>query len=401
MTIAVLGGGASGMAAALAAAKTPGVQVVVLERQSRLGRKLAATGNGRCNLTNLDMGIDRYHGDVAFAWRALQTWHPEKILAWFRSMGLLTVAEPGGRVYPLSDQAASVVDVLRLSLESAGAEVRCGVHVETLRREKGGFRITWQDGSLFADRVIVACGGAAGAKLGGGKWGYEFLEKLGHKTTALQPSLVQLKTEGELGKSLKGIRADALVTVQKKDTVLAQSEGEVQFTEYGLSGPAIFEVSRFAKPGTVVNLDLFRAYSHGALFELLSRRVAVMPEKTVAELFCGMLHGRLGRAVAKQAGFGESMPLSKLTKQNLHALAAFSKNFPFAVTGNLGFDAAQVTAGGVVTRDFDPGTLESRIVPGLFACGEVLDLDGDCGGYNLQWAWASGLAAGKGAVRGC
>ena len=399
MTIAVLGGGAAGMMAALAAAETPGVHVVLLERQARLGRKLAATGNGRCNLTNLSGLEGTYHGDAAFARKALSAFAPEETLRYFRLMGLLTVTEPGGRVYPLSDQAVSVVDVLRLGLESAGVEVRCGVHVDAVKRERGGFLLKWQEGTLFAGRLIVACGGAAGAKLGGGKWGYDLLETFGHKTTTLQPSLVQLKTAGTLGRSLKGIRADAGVEIRRGNESVAKNAGEVQFTEYGLSGPAVFEISRGAKPGMEVSLDLFREYSRGEVCALLSARVKALGEMTVAELFAGMLHGRLGRVVAKSVGIGESMPLSGLRDRDISRLAAAAKDFRFEITGNMGFDGAQVTAGGIRTRDFDPVTLESRLVPGLFACGEVLDVDGDCGGYNLQWAWSSGRAAGLSAAR--
>jgi len=399
MTIAVLGGGAAGMMAALAAAETPGVHVVLLERQARLGRKLAATGNGRCNLTNLSGLEGRYHGDAAFARKALSAFAPEETLRYFRLMGLLTVTEPGGRVYPLSDQAVSVVDVLRLGLESAGVEVRCGVHVDAVKREKGGFLLKWQEGTLFAGRLIVACGGAAGAKLGGGKWGYDLLETFGHKATTLQPSLVQLKTAGTLGRSLKGIRADAGVEIRRGNERVAKNAGEVQFTEYGLSGPAVFEISRGAKPGMEVSLDLFREYSRGEVCALLSARVKALGEMTVAELFAGMLHGRLGRVVAKSVGIGESVPLSGLRDRDISRLAAAAKDFRFEITGNMGFDGAQVTAGGIRTRDFDPVTLESRLVPGLFACGEVLDVDGDCGGYNLQWAWSSGRAAGLSAAR--
>jgi len=399
MTIAVLGGGAAGMMAALAAAETPGVHVVLLERQARLGRKLAATGNGRCNLTNRSGAEGRYHGDASFAHHALGAFDAEETLEYFRMLGLLTVTEPGGRVYPLSDQAVSVVDVLRFALVSAGVDVRCGVHVESVKREKGGFLLNWQEGELCAKRVIIACGGAAGAKLGGGTWGYDFLTAMGHHVTALQPSLVQLKTEGTLGRSLKGIRADAAVEIRKGNGVIARSTGEVQFTEYGLSGPAVFEVSRAAKPGCDTVLDLLREYSRREVQEMLHRRVRALPEMTAAELFAGMLHGRLGRVLAKSAGIGESTPLSALGGKEISVLARTAKEFVFPITGNLGFDAAQVTAGGIRAGEFDPETMESRIVPGLFACGEVLDVDGDCGGYNLQWAWSSGRAAGLAAAR--
>ena len=400
LRVAVVGGGASGMTAAIAAAES-GADVLLLERQARLGRKLAATGNGRCNLTNLHAAPEHYHGEERdFCAFALQREEPGVTLRRFRQMGLLTVSEEDGRVYPMSDSAGSVVDVLRFTLDALGVRQACGSSVESVRRRAEGFVLRTASEELTADRLIVACGGQAGGKLGGTGDGYRLLESLGHSCTRLVPSLVQLRTEGNLTRSLKGVRTQAGIRVLRGGRTVREIPGEVQFTEYGLSGPGIFAVSRTAGQGgdTVIALDLFPDLPLRELEELLRCRVGTRPELTLDDLFTGTIQNRLGRTVVRAAGLSGTAKLAGLDGE-VRLLARKAKRFEFRVTGDLGFDQAQVTAGGIRTEEFHPETLESRLCPGLYACGEVLDIDGDCGGYNLQWAWASGRLAGESAGR--
>lgn len=399
MKVAVIGGGAAGLAAAITAAEA-GHAVTVLERQGRVGRKLMATGNGRCNLSNLNWGPENYHGqDPAFALPALAAFPPAAALDFFRSLGLLTVAEPSGRVYPRSDQAGSVVDVLRLAAAARGAELRTGAEVAAHEKRGDGVALTLADGETVTDdRVIVCCGGLAGEKLGGTKSGYALLSSLGHRRTPLHPALVQLRTDPTYVRALKGVRSEARVVLEKAGAVIAQSAGEVQFTDYGISGPAVFEVSRAASTAAgavTARLDLLPGIPAEELEGLLARRAADFPGLPLENLLTGMLHNRLGQTVLRYAGFGLSGTADGLTGADLSRTAAAVKDFALPVTGTLGFDAAQITAGGMNTVEFDPHTLQSRLVPGLYAAGEVLDVDGDCGGYNLQWAWASGRLAGR------
>ncbi len=398
-TVIIIGAGASGMVAALTAAETPGRRVVLLERQQRAGRKLLATGNGRCNLTNTGASLENYHGeDPAFAAPALAAFPPEAATAFFRTLGLVTVEERGGRVYPLSDAANSVVDVLRFSLEARGVELRTACPVRAVRREKGGFLVVTDGGELRADRLIVACGGAAGAKLGGVSDGYELLKTLGHKRTALYPALVQLLTAPEYPRALKGVRADCALRLYAGKTLLAEDSGELQFTEKGVSGPVVFALSRAAATGgkgLVLHADFLRELNARELPELLRQRQRTLPELPAADMLTGMVHNRLGKMLVRYAGLNAAAPLRALSPDELGALAAACRDFRLELRGTEGFDSAQVTAGGIKTAGFDPETLQSRSVPGLFACGEVLDIDGDCGGYNLQWAWASGRLAGR------
>ncbi len=397
-TVIVIGGGASGILAALTAAEDPKNRVLLLERQQRIGRKLLATGNGRCNLSNAGPLAGHYHGEnPAFAGPALERFGPEAALDYFHELGLLTVTEEGGRVYPLSNSANSVLDVLRFALDKAGVEQRCSCTVKNLRKEKQGFTVETETERLHADKLILACGGAAGAKLGGVTDGYQLAKALGHKRTGLYPALVQLVTEADYPRALKGVRVQCSLRLKRKAFLLARAAGELQFTETGVSGPAVFDLSRAASTGGE-GLSLHIALlpqSPGELIGLLKARRARYPELPASEILTGMLHNRLGRMLVKYAGLSAAAPLSALSDGELEKLAASCADFCLPVTGTEGFDNAQVTAGGLRSSDFDPRTLESRLVPGLFACGELLDIDGDCGGYNLQWAWASGRLAGR------
>ncbi|MBQ2854740.1 MAG: aminoacetone oxidase family FAD-binding enzyme [Oscillospiraceae bacterium] len=396
MVIGIIGGGASGMAAAIAAAENPEVQVVLMERQARVGRKLGATGNGRCNLTNLHAAKGGYHGDeAAFAEYAISAFGPEKTLDWFSSLGLFTVAEDSGRVYPYSDQANSVVDVLRFALERENITVKLGYEAEKVKKTASGFRIESKEETVECEKLIVACGGLAGTKLGGTMSGYKFLRGMGHKCTKLRPTLVQLKSGWSGVQGLKGVRCNCHAAIYHNGQLHSESAGELQFTEYGISGPVIFEISRDVcqeKGEWVCRLDFLPEISAEALASELQRRRKT--PLSASELLTGILHNRLGRVLSQSAGISQNRKVAELTDYDIQQAVRAVKNFEIGLTEPMGMDSAQVTAGGIFTKEFDDRTMESRIVPGLYACGEVLDIDGDCGGYNLQWAWSSGRLAG-------
>ena len=396
MTVGVIGGGASGMAAALAAADNEDAQVVLMERQTRVGRKLLSTGNGRCNLTNLHAGTGGYHGNAPeFAKYAISQFPPEAALDWFHSLGLHTVAEDSGRVYPYSDQANSVVDVLRFALEQPNIQIKLGFEVDKVKKIPSGFRVEANSETVECDKLIVACGGLAGTKLGGSMSGYKLLRSLGHSCTKLRPTLVQMKSGWTGCPSLKGVRANCRAEILHNGEVTASSTGQLQFTEYGLSGPVIFEISRDVCQGGgswACRLDFLPDIPEAALRrELRRRRDTSLP---VSELLTGILHNRLGRVLTQSAGLTLNAFVRDLSDWEIGQAVSAVKALEVSLTEPMGMDSAQVTAGGILTSEFGEKTMQSTLVPGLYACGEVLDIDGDCGGYNLQWAWSSGRLAG-------
>ena len=396
MNVCVIGGGAAGMLAALTAAEN-GHRVLLLERQSRVGRKLLATGNGRCNLSNYHVSPAHYHGGAGFCDFALSQFDVGETLQYFASLGLLTVSEASGRIYPMSNMAGSVLDVLRYALERPEIDLQTGQTVTAVRKMPEGFSVKTETDTFSARCLILAAGGAAGSKVGGGMDGYRLAKSLGHHRTALYPSLVQLKTDPTYPRALKGVKAQCGISICRGSQVLARNSGEVLFTEYGVSGPAIFDLSRSVSAGgsdLTCLLNFFPDWEEAEVLHWLSQRQTAMAAHEASTLLTGSCHTRLGQMICKSAGF-TNQRAAGLTRDDLRRIARQATHFALPFTGTCGVDQAQVTAGGLDTSEFDPRTLQSRLVPGLYACGELLDIDGDCGGYNLQWAWSSGRLAGK------
>ena len=299
MKVLIIGAGASGMMAALTAAEDPANRVTLLERQARVGRKLLATGNGRCNLSNIHASAEHYHGsDPDFIYPALRYFPVDSTLSFFQQLGLLTVTEDSGKVYPFSDQANSVVDILRFALEQRGVDLRCGCEVLSISKKARGYNVKTADEAFYCDKLILACGGAAGSKLGGTDWGYKLLESMGHSTTPLRPCLVQVKTDVSMTRGLKGIRADAAITLKRNGQTVATNAGEVQFTDFGISGPAIFELSREVEGGEqILLLDLMRPWQEEEVTAMLLQKQAGFPDLAAEELLTGILHNRLGKVI--------------------------------------------------------------------------------------------------------
>ena len=309
------------MMAAITAAGAKDQHVVLLERQQRVGRKLLSTGNGRCNLTNLHASPDNYHGeDPSFVREAMEQCSVEDTLRLFSGMGLITRAEEGGRVYPLSNSANSVVDVLRFALEGAGVEIRTSCPVTEVLRSGEEFQIRLETETVCAEKVIIACGGSAGAKLGGVQDGYRILQSLGHTRTKLFPSLVQLTTrDNRYPRAMKGVKAQAKLMLSGETE--GSGRGEVLFTEKGVSGPAIFDLSRCVSvvpEGKIdLTMDFMEDYSEKEITELLKKRCEKLPEKTAGELLVGTVHNRLGKMLVKYAGLDGNKMLQELSEEEL------------------------------------------------------------------------------------
>ena len=406
--ILVLGGGAAGLAAALAAAQTaPGARVTVLEHNPKVGKKLLATGNGRCNLDNTAIGPDKYFTATPAALRPLlAAVDAAAPLAWFRQLGLYTRTDEAGRVYPYSNQAADVLALLEQHLARHHVALRTGCTVGTLRQSKGGYAVqfTNADGAaetLRADAVICAMGGAAGPQFGTDGFGTTFAAQCGGRVEPLYPCLTALQC-AKPDKSLAGIRAKATARLLDGTRVLAEETGEVQFTDYGLSGICIMQLSGLLAPGRgpkhpAVELDLFPALTEAELAALFAARLPQLAGDTPADFWLGLLHGKLGRAVWAAAKL-PTASVRALSAAQWQTLAHTAKHWRFEGLTPCGWRQAQTTGGGLSLTEVEP-TFQFKGCPGLYFVGETLDCTGSCGGFNLHWAFGSGIAAGRDAAK--
>ncbi|MDQ7824856.1 MAG: NAD(P)/FAD-dependent oxidoreductase [Candidatus Eremiobacteraeota bacterium] len=401
--IAIIGGGASGIMAALTAAGA-GARAVIWEKNPRIGRKLLATGNGRCNLTNVNAQSACYHGGhPGFAASALSLFSAAETLELFESLGITCKVEERGKVFPRSDQASSVLDVLRHELEALEVQVRCDAPVTALEKTGGHFILTCQDGSRhLAAKVILAAGGKATPALSSPGLGYPLAEKMGHRIVTPFPALVPLKLEAPFLNHVHGVKWEGKVLIYADEKPVASDSGEILFTEYGLSGPPVLAVSRAALSGVregrkvQAAVNLVPEMSPGDLRNYLSARLGRCRNKSLSFALVGFINKRLIGAVLSSAGCRHpEKPGADLGTGDLERLSSLLQDWRFPVTGSPSWTHAQVTAGGIDTRDIDAATLQSKHVPGLFFAGEIIDIDGDCGGFNLQWAWSSGRVAGR------
>lgn len=390
--ILIVGGGASGLAAAIEAKRTDqNKSVTVLEHLQRVGKKILATGNGRCNLGNLNADTHDYTNAV-FTSKIMQKYNAESLIDFFKSLGLYTRADSEGRLYPLSNAAASVLDALRFECENLGVEIICD-YKATLVKKADGYIV---NNEIKCDKLILACGGKAAPSQGSDGSGYPLLKSLDHSITPLSPCLVQLLTDTAKTKALKGVRAAAKLSLSTG----GEARGEILFTDYGVSGIAAMDLSRFVLPDKKAELyiDLLPDYSFENAKEIILKTVRHNSALPIENLLGGLVHKAVGTAVIKAAlGFLPKNSKEIGTKQ-AGMIAAELKNFALILKGTKGFNDAQVTKGGANVKEFDAFTLESKKNKGLYVCGELLDVDGSCGGFNLAWAFASGRAAGQSAA---
>jgi predicted Rossmann fold flavoprotein len=400
--IIVIGGGAAGLIAAISASEA-GAEVTVVERMNRVGKKLLATGNGRCNLTNINTNISRYHGKCPeFIFGAFKQFDVEKTIDFFESLGIVHKVEDGGKAYPFSDQASSVLDVLRYEITSRSIDEVCEFDVDYIKPMKNGFLVSSRDGrEIKGDKVILAAGGKASPNLGSNGSGYTLAKHLGHSLVETFPALVQLNLEGHFLKSIKGVKLIGEASVGIYSNILRKESGEILFTDYGISGPPILQLSRSAgeqliKGGSPwIEVDMFPDISDEALNTAITGRLAGHPDKTLEFSFVGLLNKRLIPVVLKQAGILDlQAKCGCITREEIERIVSVMKHWRMKITGTQSWSQAQVTAGGVEVKDIDAESLQSKIVHGLYFAGEILDIDGDCGGFNLQWAWSSGYTAG-------
>lgn len=415
MDIIVIGGGASGMAAAITAARS-GAKVTLFEKEARVGRKLLATGNGRCNYTNTTFEGRIYNeGSEDFVSRVFEEVSPEETIEFFKDLGIYPRYESGGRVYPASEQAASVVDALRFELDRLkNIEVIHDHWIKgVVRRQATGgfFVVSHRNMRLSADKVIIACGGRAGSQYGCEGDGHALAEAQGHTVVEPKPALVQLTCPEKYFQSLKGVRAKGEVRLIVKEKNGNESEagrekGEIQFTEAGISGICVFDLSGRANramedgKSCAAVMDLFPEMSEEDFKEMMKDRLKKSAHKSCENFLNGLINKKLIPVVLKSCGIKKIEAKStEITEEQLEKIANMLKSWRVEIKGSKSWNDAQTTSGGVSLEEIDPETMESKLKKGLYFAGEVVDVDGRCGGYNLQWAWSSGILAGRSACK--
>ncbi|MDD6571516.1 MAG: NAD(P)/FAD-dependent oxidoreductase [Thermoflexaceae bacterium] len=402
--IIIIGGGASGMMAAIAAAESE-KKVLILEHNERLGKKILQTGNGRCNLTNLYMEQECYcRENSGFAMNVIRDFNQQDVMSFFQDIGLM-LHDRGGYVYPNSDQASSVNEVLYLELKRKKINVRTQVTIKKITKKKPeGFEISTEQGIFQCNRLILATGSKAYPKSGSDGSGYELAQKLGHTVMTPLPALTSLQSDFPFMKSVSGVRCDGLVKLLINGEETIRERGEIQMTDYGISGIPVFQISRYAvqeicnKKRVSCILDFLPDYSEMKVIEFI-RKKKERKDLTMEEAVGGMINRKLSSMILNYLGYPLDAPAVKLKENDLRAIAIQLKNLKINITGYNSFDYGQVCQGGVDVKEINYTTMESRKVKGLYFAGEIVDVDGICGGYNLQWAWSSGHKAGKAAAQ--
>lgn len=395
----ILGGGAAGLAACAALAKT-GMRITLIERLDRVGKKIMAAGNGRCNLSNKDMDASLYGKAAPFVKKVYSVTPPGEVLDFFASLGLMTTSEEG-RIYPRTMMASSVLDVLRAPCERENVTLLTGQDAVSLTpSRRGGWSVQLSNGEgVFAPVVICAMGGSASPHLGTDGAGVRLLETLGHSAGKQYPALVQLRCDHAALRSLKGVRVQATLTLEIAGNAAAQETGELLFADYGVSGVCVFQLSGAAAQaldqGKHVRLLVNLLPEISDISAWLSARMDMRPDDTALTLFTGVFPRLLTMTILKQAGISPDAQISRLRPTQIAALKEAITTFPLPVTGTQGFKNAQVTRGGIDLSEIDPLTMSSRLFDGLYILGETLDVDGPCGGYNLHFAFAGALTAAK------
>lgn len=403
--IAVIGGGASGLVAAIAAARSnPDTQITIYEKKDTVGKKILATGNGRCNLTNKDMTVSCFRSDnPPFVENVLSMFGYEDTIRLFASLGLITKSR-GSYVYPHSDQASTVLELLKLEVQRLHIKIITDAAVADITPVSKGFSIKYGKNTTNADAVILACGGKANSKLGSDGSGYALAKAFGHTMIPVVPALVQLKVKNHPFAKAAGVRTDAVVTAICDGHEAASDHGELQLTAYGISGIPVFQISRFIakalykKQTAKVKIDFLPDLSHEQFQSLLLKRKKGREHMVCADYLLGIFHQKLIPRFLEQARIRMHTPAGELTETQIKSLVQAVKDNVVLIETTNGFENAQVCAGGISTKEIHAQTMESRYIKNLYLTGELLDVDGICGGYNLQWAWATGYLAGTAAA---
>lgn len=396
--IITVGAGAAGLAAAISAKRNNrDLKIAILEAQSKAGKKILVTGNGRCNLTNTNVSKEFYHGSFDVS-KTLNRFSAEKLINFFSTLGLVCDTETNGLVYPHSRQASAVLDVLLMEIKRLKIEIICDCKVELIRKKGEFFNIKTSNGEYTAKKAVMSCGGKAFPTAGGTGLGLDVIKNLGHKITPLFPALCPIQVRSDFMKSLKGIRAKAEVTLYDGEKAIKSEIGEVQFTDNALSGICVFNLTTLLPKvkSPVISVNLAKDYSYIELLNLLNDRKKLFANEPIENYFTGLFHKNIGIALLKSVTDKPMTEICKrLSDKEIKALANIIQNWKFECKQCKDFSKAQVMLGGVNGNEVNGYTFESKVVKNLYICGEALDVCGDCGGFNLHFAFASGIITGE------
>ena len=406
MRIGIIGGGAAGMMAAIFAAKCGG-NVTIMEHTGRIGKKILSTGNGKCNFTNQQLSKDDYNGNhPSFAEKILARFDQFAAVDFFESIGMLTVSKRDGYYYPETGQASTVLNVLRYQLDSLGVCIMTETYIKEVRKcENGSFLVLTREKDYRFDKLILACGGNAAPATGSDGSGYKLAIEFGHRIIRPLPVLTYLKSKEPSLKELAGVRVNAGLSLFADDELLQKEAGELQLNKDNISGIPVFQLSHEAvqalakKKKTEVFVDFLPKLSEESVYKRIYKLKEMYPHLPVSDVLCGMLHKKVCGAILNCNNLSFEKKMDKLSEKEIKALVSCIKCYTFLISGYPGFEAAQATMGGVDTAEIDENMM-SKIVDGLYFAGEIVDVDGRCGGYNLQWAWSSGFVAGCHSVNG-
>ena len=416
--VAIIGAGASGLMAGISAAieakrKNKCKKIVVVDHLDRVGKKILVTGNGKCNLSNKNISINNYHSNQPETVKNILNKFPYSYtINLFKSIGLETKEDSLGRVYPRSEQASAVLDLLRLKFKSLSGQEITSFKITEIKKLNSNFIITSNNKNITAKKIIIATGGFTTPTQGCNGTGHSYLKNFGHSITTTFPSLTQIKVSEKIVKSLKGMRTFCKIYITADNNLIKEEIGELQFTENGLSGICAFQLSRIVSEFSLLKtiygnkynkikifIDLIPELSNKETLNLINLRIKSNEYMILENFLTGIINNRVGQALLKSCGFSFNKKVTDLSEKEILIIANKLKLWEFTPIGTMPFKNAQVTAGGADLSEFNKDTLESKLINGLYACGEILDVDGDCGGFNLQWAWSSGFTAGLNAAK--
>lgn len=396
----VVGAGAAGLIASITAART-GQKVLLLEQNSKIGKKILVSGNGKCNIDNKYIAPNRFHGqNTQFIKTVLEGYDFSVIEKFFTSIGLVLMEGKEGKMFPMSLQASSVVELLEYETSRTGVQIVCDCAVTSINKEGDTFTLETSLGSKICEKLLLASGSAAAPQLGGSNSGYAFATRMGHTLIPRHPSLVQLCSDETWVKTCAGVKVAGLAKLYANGEFIVEKKGDLLFTNYGISGLAILDLSREVSTRLAdydfceLSLDLMPEFSKEKLTNLLLHRMDNASDKPIEIWLHGVMNKKLIPVILAQSKCKAIME-KELNRKEIGKLVYTIKNLKLSINDTKGFKGAEVATGGVNTVEVDPGTMESKLVPGLYFAGEILDVDGDRGGFNFHFAWVSGLRAGN------